>query len=88
MLRYYYQNVYVSNLEELALTNEELPLAIAELREYMNAANTGEWTGLSQTHGLTDEMSKPTRIYTPDGRLTGYPRKPGLYIINGKKIAI
>lgn len=88
MLRYYYQNVYVSNLEELALTNEELPLAIAELREYMNAANTEEWTGLSQTHGVTDEMSKPARIYTPDGRLTGYPRKPGLYIINGKKIAI
>ena len=43
-LRTYYQSAYLANTASLALTNEEQPEAIAELREYMDLVSTGEWT--------------------------------------------
>lgn len=80
-LRSYYQNVYVRNLENTILTNDELPAAIAELREYMEAATTGNWTGISEVSGWQDNTTGTAGIVTIDGKSVSTMRQPGLYII-------
>ena len=86
-LRDYYQSVYQRNLNALELTNEELPDAIKELREYMNLVNTGEWTGISEVSERLDFSMKSAKIVTLDGKNVKSLQQPGLYIIhsqNGK----
>ena len=83
-LQSYYLSVYVKNLETLALTNEELPDAIAELREYMNLVSTGEWTGVSEMPADNGQRTTDNRLWTLDGKLVNTTQQPGLYIIRSR----
>lgn len=83
-LQSYYLSVYVKNLEALALTNEELPDAIAELREYMNMVSTGEWTGVSEMPADNGQRTTDHRLWTLDGKLVNTTQQPGLYIIRSR----
>ena len=83
-LQSYYLSVYVKNLETLALTNEELPDAIAELREYMNLVSTGEWTGVSEMPADNGQRTTDNRLWTLDGKFVNTTQQPGLYIIRSR----
>ncbi len=80
-LRTYYQSAYLANTASLALTNEELPEAIAELREYMDLVNTGEWTGISSVPSDNAQCSVFNVQYSVDGKKVSTMQQPGLYII-------
>ena len=77
----YYQSVYLLNLSNLELTNEQLPDAIQELRDYMELVCTGEWTGISPT--LFKDWGEGSAQWTIDGKPVVNPQQPGLYILRG-----
>jgi len=76
-LRDYYQSVYQKRLSQLELTNDQLPEAIEELREYMNLVSNGGWTGISLLPGSYNAQ------WTLDGRPVSAPRQHGIYIMQG-----
>ncbi len=80
-LRTYYQSVYLRNLSELQITNEKLPGAIQELREYMNLVSTGGWTGISECTADNAQSTVPNSCWTPDGKAVVAPQRRGLYIV-------
>ena len=83
-LQSYYQNVYISNLETPVLTNDELPAAIAELREYTRAASTNNWTGIAEVQADRSMPKESSRIFTMDGKTVNAPQHPGLYLIRSR----
>ena len=83
-LQSYYQNVYISNLETPELTNDELPAAIAELREYILAASTNNWTGIAEVQAVRSLPKESSRIFTMDGKTVNAPQHPGLYLIRSR----
>ena len=78
-LQAYCQAVYQKNLSDLLLTNEELPHAIAELRDYTELTRNGQWTGIATVPAGTAPHS-PAAFFTPDGKPIARPQHPGLYI--------
>ena len=82
-LRSYYEQVYQKRLSQPELTNEQLPKAIEELREYMNLVNTGEWTSISFIPEDNGQWSIINGQWTLDGRSVTAPKHPGIYIKQG-----
>ena len=81
-LQEYYRLVYQTNLSQLELTNEQLPAAIEELREYMNLVSTGGWTGIGLTPLLPEKAER--KVFDIQGRPVVNGKSPrGLYIIEG-----
>ena len=79
-LRAYYEDVYQTRLSDLELTNEQLPDAIQELRDYLDLVSTGEWTGISIIPAFTQGEGEGKVQWTIDGKSVVNPRQSGLYI--------
>lgn len=86
----YYSNSYTRALNNLELTNEQLPHAINELRTYIVMVYTGEWTGIASPKS---ESLEEVGVYdlsgckiadgqSPNGKWSN-AKRPGLYIIKG-----
>ena len=82
-LRAYYVQVYQKRLSELELSNEQLPDAIQELRDYMELLSTGEWTGISLIPEVNGQFSMVNGQWTLDGKPVINPKQSGLYIKRG-----
>jgi hypothetical protein len=82
-LRAYYVQVYQKRLSELELSNEQLPDAIQELRDYMELLSTGEWTGISLIPEVNGQCSMVKGQWTLDGKPVINPKQSGLYIKRG-----
>lgn len=80
-LRTYYELVYLRNLAELTLTNEQLPHCISELQQRIDETRSGEWTDMAPLWEES-EAQGPVRYYTIDGKPVGMPATGhGMYIM-------
>ena len=79
----YCMNVYQRNLNELVLTNEQLPGAISDLNTYIVLVYTGGWTGVPEVQENDFLPMKSPKIVTIDGKPAGSSLRRGLYIIQG-----
>lgn len=77
----YCLNVYKKNLNDLILTNEQLPDAINDLRTGIDMLNNGEWIGY--THVINPDASTVASpaYFTIDGKAVRDPQRRGLYIM-------
>ena len=79
-LRNYYKEHYVKDLEELTLTNAELPVATSELRRYIDLMISGEWKTVGISTPDSHPTTAPASFFTLDGKRTGTPQQRGLYL--------
>lgn len=85
-LNTYYVSCYQRNLNNLDLTNEELPWYTDELRAYIDQVCTGEWVGIGEIQNSEFRIQNEEAIYDLSGRQivngqSSNHKCPGLYIL-------
>jgi len=77
----YYKDVYQKNLNELELTNEQLPGAISELQTHIVMIYSGNWTNISECTIDDVQRTIVNGQWTLDGKPASLSQRRGLYII-------